>query len=328
MDVGSIVLMVITGIVLTLAVLLVVLLRLVYNRALIKRTLDGQVLLAEVLPAVARRTETERLAEGEQQILQVAMQRLLPEGWASTQSSQAIDSVYAFVGNKEQPYPELAIDLDPLLTALSSREGRDAIGAYVDQLPNCPGMTRQPPPGLFGLPACVPVGMRRGQMIRQMQKQLDKELSRRLRPVTVNGVLPFEGIEQIVPTRPGEERPNVRKGFTELRDSLVQMRRLAWILAAVIVVGLGAALFFAQPLTPAIVATVLGWPLAGAGLAVLIISLIIMWRVNRQLLGPTQPAAVRAWLAEPLRVWREHLWLGGGTLLAIGVILLIVGNTL
>ncbi|MGH2544532.1 MAG: hypothetical protein ACRDIB_17205, partial [Ardenticatenaceae bacterium] len=238
-NVGAIIIAVVVVICLTLAILLWEALRLIRDRALVRRVLDGEVLLTVIFPAVARQSETKALSEQERTALQGAMKLLLPPGWATQQTDQALDAVYEFVEDKEQLAPDLAIDLAPLLAALRGPEGRQAVGSIVDTLPNCPGKSRTPPPvGMLGLPSCIPVELNRRQAVTQIQKAVVKEVEGRLRPVRGHNPLGVDELQALFAARAANGRPNLHKGFQDLRQSVVRMGRLSWVLAAVAVAGL------------------------------------------------------------------------------------------
>ncbi|MDQ4077749.1 MAG: hypothetical protein M3220_16065 [Chloroflexota bacterium] len=324
MNIGAVLMVVLVAVVLTVAALLWAVRRVIEDKALVKRVLDGEVLLTRIFPATARKSETDLLSEQEREVLTLAMDEVLPPGWATAQSNQAIEAIYTFVEDKKQPYPALAIDLAPALTALEGKEGRRAIGAIVDTLPNCPGRSRTPPPpGMFGLPSCIPAGMNRRQVVTQVQRALSREITQRLRPVRGN-VLGYEELEALVPSKPGQKEPRVRKAFQDLRQSIVQMRRLSWLLLLIAIASLALALFFVNPTLPE-AALWLGWPLLISGLAIFIVSFLLMMRLRRRLYGPGSPVALQEWLSEPIGLWRRQLWLWGGVLLVVGAVLVIAG---
>ncbi len=328
MFIAAIVMIVLVVIVLSLAILLWEVLRLIQDRALIKQVLDGQLLLTRIFPATARASETQVMAPREREALQVAMEQLLPPGWATGQSDRALESLYTFVDDKKQVVPDLAIELEPLMSALRSKEGRQAIGALVDTLPNCPGRTRTPPaPGLFGLPSCVPAGMNRRQVVVQVQKALTKELDNRLRPVSRNYVLGVSELASIVPAREGGERPDLLKGLVDLRKSVSQMRLLRWILLGVAILGVVLATSFADASTSEALLWI-GWPLLTTGIVLLVVLLVIMWRLRSRLYGPESPVAVQEWLTPPLALWQKRLRLWAGGLALVGIVLLIAGNVM
>ncbi|MGB0385422.1 MAG: NfeD family protein [Ardenticatenaceae bacterium] len=299
--------------------------RLIDDKALIKQVLDGDTILTEVFPFVTRKTQTELLSEPEQSALQTAIGHLLPAGWASQQTEGALEALYQFVDDKEQAAPDLALDLGPLFSALKGKEGRKAIRSLVEGIPNCPGMRAMPQPGLFGLPSCLPVGMSRRQVANQIQKGLNKELSKRLRPIGKTSVFGVAELEKLIPnTSQEEEPPSLQSRFQDFRKSIVQTRRMSWILWLVALIALALTLYFAGAVGTGI-ALWLGWPLAITGLAVLGVSFLILMRIRNQFAGPGQPKALGEWLEVPLGLWerRVRIWSGGFVL--VGVVLLLIG---
>ena len=299
--------------------------RIIDDKVLIKQVLDGDNLLMNVFPFVSRKTQSDLLSSPEQNALQIAIGHLLPPGWASQQSESAIDGMYDFIDNKEQETPNLALDLAPLFAALKGKQGRKAIRSMVDGLPNCPGMRAMPQPGLFGLPSCLPAGMSRRQVANQIQKGLNRELSKRLRGMGNTQVFGVEELEKILPKNPEEEEPaSLTKRFQDFRKSIIQTRRMSWILWGVALLLLALMLYMAGTSSTGI-ALWLGWPFAIGGIAVFGISYLILMRIRKQFQGAGQPVALQTWLEMPLGLWERRVRIWSGGLLAVGVVLLLIG---
>lgn len=326
--IGAVIMSIVTIVILLAAVLLFELMRLIYDKPLIKRVLDGQVLLTKIFPFFARKTETETLSEPEQVALQGAMTELVPAEWATQQTEKALDALYSFVEDKKQDYPALAIELGPLFSALRGKPGRRAIRELVDSLPNCPGRRVIPKPGFLGLPECVPPQMKRSQFAAQIQKSISTQLGKNLRRFGKNAVIGVEELQNILPQQPGQPGRDIPKSFQELRTSIVRMRYLSWGLWVVALLMLGLTIYLANPFSNAVIATWLGWPLLIAGILVLAISLIMQWRQKRQINESVRAATVAEWLSEPLGLWhwRIRLWAGG--LATVGIVSVVVGNVI
>ena len=310
----------------TIAVILLELRRLIQDQPLVKRLLDGQRLLGEILPATARTSPTVALTTEESNVLRNAMQLLLPAGWASGESDKAIDEIYRFLNDESIALPDLNIEIGPLLEALDGKPGREAIGSIVDTLPNCPGRSRTPPPpGLLGLPSCVPVEMSRRQMVRQVQKSISKQLTKYLRRTGTGTSLGVEELEAVLPAQQESGEPvDLVGGMLDLRRGVKQVRRFGLVAGIVTLVALGLAIEFSG-LGGWGLATVAGWPLAVTGVAVLIITLVLIWRMRSQF--RQVPAAVQQWLGTVFTLIQRRLLIWSAALVVLGAILLLVGRS-
>jgi hypothetical protein len=326
--IGAIIMSIVTILLLLVAVLLFELMRLIYDKPLIKRVLDGQVLLTQIFPFFARKTESSTLSEPEQVALKGAMTELVPAEWATQQTENALEAVYSFVENKEQDYPALAIELGPLLSALKGKPGRRAIRELVNGLPNCPGRRFTPKPGFLGLPECIPPQMKRSQLTGQIQKSISKQLKNSLRHFGKNPVIGVEELQQMLPQPAGDQARDIPKSFQELRTSLVRMLYLSWGLWLIALITLGLTVYLANPFSNAVIATWLGWPLLIAGIIVLTISLVMQWRQKRQINDSVRAAAIAEWLSEPLGLWHWRIRIWSGGLATVGIVSVVVGNVI
>ncbi len=322
--IGIIVLVVLAVIVLMISVLVWEIRRIVDDREFIKHILNGDTLLRDVFPSVARKTPTEMLSKPEQDSFKTAISYLLPENWASEQTNQALDAIYDFLNDKKQESPNLALDLNPLFTALKGKEGRKAIRSMVDGLPNCPGRRAMPQPGLFGLPSCVPPGVNRRQITNQVQKGLIRELNKRLKGMGNISEFGIEQLDKILPQNPEEESKGLGERFQEFRKSMVQTQRVSWVLWSValltlLLIGYMASTSITQ------IAVWLGWPLAISALVIFAVSYLILMRIRSQYQGSGSVTPVASWLEVPLGLWERRVRIWSGGLLAAGVILLLVG---
>ncbi|MCB0076830.1 MAG: hypothetical protein KDD73_05350 [Anaerolineales bacterium] len=309
------------------SVVLLELRRLVQDRPLIKRLLDGQRLLADIFPATARSTPTQPLTGNEQEVLRNAIHRLLPAGWATGESDKAVDAIYAYLDDDTMDEPDLAIELGPLLSAIDGREGREAFGSIIDTLPNCPGRSRTPPPpGLLGLPSCVPEGMSRRQVVRQVQKSLSREVTKYLRRSGSGSTLSLAELQNVLPTENAQgETANLRDGLFDLRRGVKQVRRFSWIMPLIAVAAIALALEFSG-IEGWKMVTVAGWPLLVTGIVVLIILAVLAFRLRGQF--AKMNAAVRAWLGAVVTMVQRRLLIWSAALIVIGAVLLLVGNSL
>jgi len=322
--IGTIVLAVLAVLVLLISVLVWEIRRIVDDRDFVKHILNGDTLLRDVFPFVARKTPTEMLSKPEQESFKTAIGYLLPEEWASQQSDQALDAIYDFLNDKKQESPNLALDLNPLFTALRGKEGRKAIRSMVDGLPNCSGRRAMPQPGLFGLPSCVPPGVNRRQITNQIQKGLTRELKKRLKGMGNVSEFGIEQLDQILPQNPEEESKNLSERFQEFRKSIIQTRRVSWILWAVAILTLLLIVYMVRTSVTQI-ALWLGWPIAISALLIFGVSYLILMRIRSQYQGPGAVTPVAAWLEVPLGLWERRVRIWSGGLLAAGILLLLAG---
>ena len=322
--IGLIVLVILAVLVLMISVLVWEIRRIVDDREFVKHILNGDTLLRDVFPFVARKTPTEMLSKPEQDSFKVAIGYLLPENWASEQTNQALDAIYDFLNDKKQESPNLALDLNPLFTALKGRDGRKAIRSMVDGLPNCPGRRVMPQPGLFGLPSCVPPGMNRRQITNQVQKGLIRELNKRLKGMGNISEFGIEQLDKILPQNPEEESKSLSERFQEFRKSIIQTQRVSWILWAVALLTLLLIVYMASASAP-LIAWWVGWPIAISALVIFIVSYLILMRIRNQYQGSGAVTPVASWLEIPLGLWERRVRIWSGGLLAAGIVLLLVG---
>lgn len=323
--IGIIVLVILAVLVLLISVLVWEIRRIVDDREFIKHILNGDTLLRDVFPFVARKTPTEMLSKPEQESFKTAIDYLLPESWAGQQTDQALDAIYDFLNDKKQESPNLALDLNPLFTALKGKDGRKAIRSMVDGLPNCPGRRVMPQPGLFGLPSCVPQGVNRRQITNQVQKGLIRELNKRLKGMGNISEFGIEQLDQILPQNPEEEESKgLAERFQEFRKSIIQTRRVSWILWAVAILTLLLIVYMASASITQI-AWWVGWPIAISALLIFAVSYLMLMRIRNQYKGPGAVTPVASWLEVPLGLWERRVRIWSGGLLAAGIVLLLVG---
>ena len=322
--IGAIVLAVLAVLVLLISVLVWEIRRIVEDRDFVKHILNGDTLLRDVFPFVARKTPTELLSKSEQDSFKTAIGYLLPEEWASQQSNQALDAIYDFLNDKKQESPNLALDLNPLFTALRGKEGRKAIRSMVDGLPNCSGRRAMPQPGLFGLPSCIPPGINRRQVTNQIQKGLMRELNKRLKGMGNVSVFGVSELDKILPQTSDDGPKGLAERFQEFRKSIVQTRRVSWILWAVAILTLLLILYLVRSSVTQM-ALWLGWPIAISALLIFGVSYLILMRIRNQFQGAGGMTPVASWMEIPLGLWERRVRIWSGGLLATGIVLLLAG---
>lgn len=319
--IGAILIAILITIVMVLAILLLEMLRLIFDRALLKRVLAGDFLLGQLLPSMARYSEDRALSSEERTGLHGAMQHLLPTDWATGQTDSALDAIYDFVGDKEQPYPQISLELDPLLRALQGKPGQQAIRHLVDGLPNCPGKRAMPTPGLFGLPSCVPSQMSRRRLTAEIQKNIRRTVNTRLRGIRGAKVLDIEQLERLT-NQSHDETSIVRQRFNDLRKSLVRTRYISVGLWVGAILGICLLIYLVGLSSVSVYGAWLGWPAIVISIVLIAAFFFIPRNLRKQLDSLGEGEAVEKWLAEPIRLWQRRMAVWWGSLLVVGIVLL------